>query len=146
MVDERGAPAPEVAIDQPVFVDVEYWNLSEDATFRPSVNLHFFNGEGVCLFVTWDENNAAWKARARGRELVRTRVRVPGNFLAEGSVFILAGISSLNPTLVHVRVEDAVAFHVLDTSEGEGVRSGYGGDWPGVVRPLLEWEASGESL
>ena len=146
VVKGSGEPAPEVGVSEPVMVDVEYWNLSEDKSFRPSVNLHFFNAEGVCLFVTWDQNNPAWKQRDRGRELVQTRVLIPGNFLAEGSVFILAGISSLNPTLVHVRVEDAVAFHVLDPSQGDGVRSGYGGDWPGVVRPMLEWEATGEPL
>jgi len=143
---ENGETAPEVGIDEPVLVDVEYWNRSEDPSFRPSVNLHFFNSEGTCLYVTWDENNPAWKARPRGRELVRTRVRVPGNFLAEGGTFILAGISSLNPTVVHVRVEDAVAFHVIDASRGDGVRSDYGADWPGVIRPMLTWQATGEPL
>jgi lipopolysaccharide transport system ATP-binding protein len=65
---------------------------------------------------------------------------VPGNLLAEGGVFILAAIVSYTPSSVHALVEDAAAFHVLDTSTGDGARGTWTGDFPGLVRPKLEWE------
>lgn len=141
-----GEPASEVSVGEDVFVVVDYLNLCPDPDFRPSVSLHFYNAEGVCLFATWDANNLAWWARPRGREAVQTRCRIPRNLLAEGGVSLAVGVSSLEPTLVHLYEEDVVAFHVLDPSDGEGVRGDYVGDWPGVLRPMLEWEAAGEPL
>ena len=34
---------------------------------------------------------------------------------------------------------EAVSFVVVDRSDGQGVRGPYAGDWPGVVRPMLDW-------
>jgi hypothetical protein len=41
-----------IDIREPVFVEVDYWNLSDDPQFRPSANFHFFNAEGTYLFIT----------------------------------------------------------------------------------------------
>jgi lipopolysaccharide transport system ATP-binding protein len=142
VINERGELAPEVDIRQPIVVEVDYWNLSSDPDFRPYVNLHFFNAEGVCLFVSMDANNTSWRKRRGTNSLVTTRCHIPGNYLAEGTMFVTTAISSLNPTTVHVYVDDAVAAHISDPSEGDGVRGEWTGDWPGVVRPLLEWEAT----
>jgi lipopolysaccharide transport system ATP-binding protein len=60
-------------------------------------------------------------------------------------VFVLAGVVSYQPLTVHAVEPDAVAFHVLDPSQGDGVRGTYVGDFPGVVRPMLEWEQWRES-
>jgi len=107
---------------------------------RPSVNLHFYNDEGVCLFISNDFNNPAWKAAPRKQGLVRSTCRIPGNFLAEGRITVLVAVSSYNPTAVHAMERDAVAFHIIDRSEGDGVRGPYAGEWPGAVRPMLEWK------
>jgi lipopolysaccharide transport system ATP-binding protein len=128
-----------------VVVEVAYWNLSDSEDFRPSVNLHFSNAEGVALFTTWDANNMKWRNTPRGRQLVRTRCRIPAHFFAEGVVFITTNISSLQPTRIHLSVPDAVAIHVLETAFGNGVRGEYTGDWPGAVRPLLDWEVRTET-
>ena len=96
------------------------------------------------MFAAMDADNPAWRTRPRGKELVQTSCRVPGDFLAEGSVFVGTNISS-KPHERHVQVDDAVAFQVLDTNRELGLRGDWAGDWPGVVRPMLEWEAVGRS-
>ena len=144
VVDADGKPTPEVDIREPVFVEVDYWNRSDDAEFRPSVNLHFFDGQGTYLFISGDHNDLAWRNRPRRAGLVRTRCCVPGNFFAEGGIFITAAVSSFEPTVVHAIENDAVAFHVMDPSEGDGVRGEWAGDLPGVVRPMLEWQVTEE--
>jgi lipopolysaccharide transport system ATP-binding protein len=57
VVNASGKPAPEIDIREPVFVEVDYWNLSEDPGFRPYANLHFFTADGTYLFTvtttTW---------------------------------------------------------------------------------------------
>ena len=86
-----------------------------------------------------DFNNPEWKNRERSRGLVRATCWIPGNFLAEGRLIVWAAVSTYNPTVVHAQEQDAVAFHVVDRSAGDGVRGEYVGDWPGVVRPMLRW-------
>jgi lipopolysaccharide transport system ATP-binding protein len=61
-------------------------------------------------------------------------------------VFVNAAVSSLEPTVVHARENDAVAFQVIDNSAGDGARGDWVNDFPGVVRPLLVWEIDEETL
>ena len=39
-------------------------------------------------------------------------------------------------------VDHAVAFQVLDPGEGDTSRGYYGGQWPGPVRPALDWSTA----
>jgi lipopolysaccharide transport system ATP-binding protein len=146
IVNEFGKPVPEINIHDQLFVDVAYWNLCDEEAFRPSVTLRFFNSEGTLLFITWDANDSTWRKRPRRKELVYARCCIPGNFFAEGGVFISVDVTSLDPTLVHASVDDAVAVQVLDSSQGDGVRGEWTGEWPGLVRPMLEWNVMGQQI
>lgn len=138
----RGAIADEVDIREPIQIAVEYSRISEDPTQRPSVNLHLWNEQGVCLFVTNDFSANDWIETVAAPGRVRSVCRIPGNFMAEGRVFVHAAITSYNPTIVHVHERDAISFLVVDRSTGDGVRGEYGGDWQGVVRPMLDWNVT----
>jgi lipopolysaccharide transport system ATP-binding protein len=138
VVPSHGGRADEVDIREPIDVEVEYWSKNP-AGLRPSVHLHFYNDEGVCLFATNDWNDRAWWERPRQPGVVRATCRIPGNFLAEGRVTVMAGVSTYNPTVTHARERDAIAFQVVDRTEGDGVRGVYANEWPGVVRPMLDW-------
>ena len=65
---------------------------------------------------------------------------VPGNFLAEGTIFVTAAISTYLPFEVHLQERDAVAFSVIDSLEGDSMRGDYAGILPGIVRPAMDWE------
>ncbi|MBI4575120.1 MAG: ABC transporter ATP-binding protein [Planctomycetes bacterium] len=143
VVDRDRAVREGVDIREPVGVQVEYWNLG--GGHRPMVNLHFFNEDGVNLFVSVDGVNQAWReSQPRPEGLVRSTCWVPGNFLSEGRVYVMAAVSSFNPTRVHAMERDAVAFQVVDRSEGDGARAECANYVPGVIRPLLEWEVEFE--
>jgi len=133
-----GGPAEEIDIRLPIDIEVEYWTEAP-GNLRPSVNLHFYNDEGVCLFVNNDWNDRKWWSALRQPGLVRAVCHIPGNFLAEGRVVVTAVVSTYNPTIVHATEPEAVAFVVVDRSEGDGVRGVYANEFPGVVRPMLEW-------
>jgi lipopolysaccharide transport system ATP-binding protein len=139
VVNEHGELTPEVDVRQPIFLEVRYRQMRDDPSFRPIVSLEFSNAEGTLLFVS-HANRESWQSGMRRGAAVRARCKIPGNFLAEGGVFVLAAIVSYQPPTVHAVEGDAVAFHVMDRSEGDGVRGTYSGDFPGAVRPLLEWE------
>jgi lipopolysaccharide transport system ATP-binding protein len=138
VLDEAGRPAPEIDIRRPVRIEVEYWNLRPDT--QPHVSLHFFNESGTCMFASNDFVADAWKAGLRSQGLVRSTCRIPGNFLTEGLVTVLAAVSThRGAATAHAIERDAVAFTVVDHTTGDGVRGPYAGPWPGVVRPLLNW-------
>jgi lipopolysaccharide transport system ATP-binding protein len=141
IVDSQGSVVGSVDIRNPVFVEIEYWNYQ--SKLRPTVILHVRNADGTCLFATNDFANRAWSGTARVPSLVRARCTIPGNFLAEGQHTLLVAIGTYNPNIVHAREDNAVSFLVIDRSQSDGVRGDYtGARWPGVVRPLLDWQVS----
>jgi lipopolysaccharide transport system ATP-binding protein len=139
VVTRSGVAAEEIDVREPVDVEVEYW-CRDPSGLQPSTNLHFYNDDGVCLFVNNDWNDLGFWTRPRERNvIVRSICRIPGNFLAEGRVIVTVAVSSFNPLVVHALERDAVAFHMVDRSDGDGVRGDFTHEWPGVVRPMLQW-------
>jgi lipopolysaccharide transport system ATP-binding protein len=141
--DGQGRIVEAVDIRQPFQIEVEYWNLQ--SKLRPSVLLKFLNEDGVCLFQSNDFNDLQWRRARREPGLVRCVCRLPGNFFSEGRIFVTAGISTYNPNALHAFERDAVAFQVFDRSQGDGSRGEYVGEWPGVIRPMLNWEVTVEA-
>ncbi len=125
-------------IRSPLFVEVQYWNLREG--IRPTAIIHFVNEQGITLFASNDWNNRDWWETPRSKSVVTAICKVPGNFLAEGTIFLLVAVNSYNPDVNHVLERDIIAFQVVERGTGDSVRGEYAGDdWPGVVRPMLEW-------
>jgi homopolymeric O-antigen transport system ATP-binding protein len=137
-----GTPGHDVDITEPVNIEVVYESAAPGA-LRPYVSLHFFNENGVMLFASNDYNDRRWWAAPRKPGTVRAVCRIPGNFLAEGRVNVSTYIATLDPLVNHATEVDAVSFQVVDRSTGEGTRGPYAGDWPGAVRPYLEWRVGG---
>jgi lipopolysaccharide transport system ATP-binding protein len=133
-----GGSPEEIDIRSPIDIEVEYRSESPGA-LRPFANLHLYNDDGVCLFITSDMANREWWTTPRQPGIVRSTVRIPGNFLAEGRVIVTVAVSTINPTTIHAIERDAVAFQVVDRSEGDGVRGEFVNDFPGVIRPMLDW-------
>jgi lipopolysaccharide transport system ATP-binding protein len=65
-------------------------------------------------------------------------VRIPGNLLSEGTLFVTAGLTSEGSTEQFYE-SDAVAFQVVDSLDGDSARGDYAGQMYGVVRPMLQW-------
>ncbi|MGE0882722.1 MAG: ABC transporter ATP-binding protein [Blastocatellales bacterium] len=133
----QGKVAEAIDICQPFQIEVKYRNLQQ--VLRPTVFLQFRNEDGVLLFQTNDYNNRRWWQLRREPGPVHVVCHIPGNFFAEGRIFVTAGIGTYNPNVLHALEHDAVAFQVFDRSEGIGVRGDYVGEWPGVLRPMLQW-------
>jgi lipopolysaccharide transport system ATP-binding protein len=140
-----GEPADEVDIRQPIEVQVRY-DSEDPGDNRPSVGLHFYNDEGICLFATHDWNDRRARATAGRPAIVTSTCRIPGNFFAEGRVVVTVSVATVNPLVNHAVERDAVAFLVVDRTEGDGVRGEYANEWPGVVRPMLDWRVDRQPL
>ena len=140
--DHAGTITETLSIQRPITIEIEYVNLQSKV--RPTAVIHLINEDGTCLFATNDYNNLEWWKTPRQPGVVRSRCRIPANFLAEGRMFVLAAVCSYAPDRVHALERDAISFEVVDTTTGEGVRGPWTGGWPGVLRPMLQWDVACE--
>ena len=81
----------------------------------------------------------AWRRRPRPVGRYVSTGWIPGNFLAEGTVFVDIAIIAIEPTISQVFEQSIVGFQVVDSMDGDTHRGDWAGPQPGVVRPLLEW-------
>ncbi|MGE3818184.1 MAG: ABC transporter ATP-binding protein [Isosphaeraceae bacterium] len=133
---EDGRVVASIDIRNPVGIEMEYEVRIPGHVLVP--NLHFHNEEGVCVFVT-QELEPEWRGRPRPAGRYVSTAWVPGNFLSEGTLVVGAAISTMTSLRVHFFERDAVAFQVVDSTDGDSARGDYAGRVPGVVRPLLRW-------
>jgi lipopolysaccharide transport system ATP-binding protein len=102
-------------------------------------NFHAFTEDGTYAFVLHDLD-PKWRKRPRPQGVYRSRVEIPGNYLSEGTMIVGVAISTHDRFTVHVYERDAIAFRVVDSTDGDTARGDYAGHMPGVVRPALRWE------
>jgi lipopolysaccharide transport system ATP-binding protein len=133
---EDGVITEAIDIRRPFRIDIEYQVLKSGYVLVPSYR--FFNEEGIHLFTTLD-SDPAWRLRPRPEGHYVSTAWIPGNLLAEGTLFVGALVNTFNPPIVHVHEPDAVAFQVIDSLEGDAARGDYAGQMRGVMRPLLQW-------
>jgi lipopolysaccharide transport system ATP-binding protein len=137
VLDQAGVPATVFNILDHFTIEVDYFSSLIGP--RPTAILQIFNEDGTCLFSSNEFNSPQWRAKASAPGVVRARCRVPGNLMAEGGYYVLVAVGSYNPNVVYCLERDALAFQIVDRSGGAGVRGEYVGEWPGVMRPMLEW-------
>ncbi|MDH4230748.1 MAG: ABC transporter ATP-binding protein [Nitrospirota bacterium] len=133
---EEGRIAESFDIRYPVLVEMEYDVLREGYVLMP--NFNFYNEDGIYVFKALDQD-MEWRKRKRPKGRYVSATRIPGNFLAEGMLFVTAALTSINPTVNQYHERDAVAFQIIDSTEGDSVRGDFVGRMPGVVRPYLRW-------
>jgi lipopolysaccharide transport system ATP-binding protein len=134
---EDGSMSTSIDIRRDVSIEIDYEVMQPGKIIVPSVQLN--NEQGTCIFVSHDWDSG-WRNRAREAGRYKSSVTVPGNTLAEGTIFVTAGAATYQPHEVHFNERDAVTFNVIDSSEGDGARGDFTGPMPGVVRPVLEWK------
>jgi len=135
--NEAGETVSSIDIRRPVVVEMTYDVLRNGKVLVP--NIHFYNEQGVCIFVSHDWNSR-FRTEPRLSGTYVSKIRVPGNFLAEGTIFVTAAISTYLPFEVHLQERDTIAFSVIDSLDGDSMRGDYAGLLPGIVRPNLDWE------
>jgi lipopolysaccharide transport system ATP-binding protein len=129
--------AESVDIRNPVDVEMVFQVLKAGHVLLP--HFYFHNEEGVRLFTTLDQDDQ-WRGLSRPAGRYTSTVRIPGNLLSEGLVYVSPALLTLHPQALQFREREVIAFHVIDTLEGDSARGEWANNLPGVVRPLLKWE------
>ena len=131
-----GETAEVVDIRSRFGIDIDYEVLAPGHQLL--VRFALRNESGDILFVSFDQN-AEWRSRPRPPGRYLSTAWIPGNLLAEGMHYVSSFITTIKPETQQVGEYSIVAFHVVDTLEGDSARGGIGRQMPGAVRPLLEW-------
>jgi lipopolysaccharide transport system ATP-binding protein len=144
VVDSRDAVCEHQHVGEPIYVEVEYWNLQ--TALKPVVSLHFLDDQDNLLVVSNDFSNEQWWDTPRSVGRVKAICAVPGYLFAEGRVMIRVAICTYSPDVIHVLTDKVVGFRVVDRTADEGSRGVYGQRWPGLVRPRLSWRIESTTL
>jgi len=130
-----GKPALEADIREPFRVTLRYRIMTHlDGPTVP--NVHFYRPDGTCAFVALPEG-----ARNLGPGEYRATVIIPGRFLNEGMYSIRISLTTFFGThhKTHLALPSALMINIRDPRDGTTGRYGYGGQFPGAVRPRFEW-------
>jgi lipopolysaccharide transport system ATP-binding protein len=100
---------------------------------------HFLNEEGTHVFSA-NDTDPVWRQRPRPPGRYVSTAWIPGNFLAEGMLFVDATLTTLSPNIHQFAERQVVMFQVVDTMEGNAARGDWAGCMNGAVRPLLQWQ------
>ena len=101
-----------------------------------------WNQEGTVICMAIDQDQE-WRSRARAPGRYISTGTIPGNFLPEGMLTVSTSLWALEPSRSREYfVPDVLAFHVVDSTEGDSSRGSWLGDLPPVIRPSLDWTTS----
>lgn len=143
LCDENGDTIPEVDIREKFGIEITWEVLEEGLTLEHHLSL--CNAENQVLFISLDLDEV-WRGKKRQKGKYVSTAWVPGNLLAEGMLYLHLILMARENLRQQYSVESAIGFRVVDSFEGDSARGDYGGDYYGVVRPLLEWTTDFEPL
>lgn len=125
-----------ITVHTSLLLEFEYWNF--DPTAHLSVSLGLYNAHDILIFDIASPFEPEWQQNPSAAGLLRTVCHIPGDFLNDGLHRIDLVISRNHIPVI--KESEALLFQVQDGSVAE--RGGWYGKWPGVIRPMFEWETN----
>lgn len=118
-------------------ISMDYEVMKDDIAFTHGINV--FNQEQVNIFNSHDVTTGKEDRRKKKGRYTAT-VWIPGNLLPEGIFSISVAIFLPNPLDVLIHEQNKLSFEMYTDFSKLSARGNYADDFPGVVRPLLNWE------
>ncbi len=119
-------------------VTLEYEVLKDDAMFTHGINL--FNQENTHIFSSHDVTSAI-RIEKRKKGNYRATAWIPGNLLPEGIFSLSVALFLPNPLDILVQEHEALSFEIFTDFSKLSARGNYAEDFPGIIRPLIQWDA-----
>lgn len=137
IVDINFISKDEFLINEKIGIEIIYHVLKGNHILWLGCNLH--NTDGINVFDTHSVSSEYY-INPHNEGVYKAIVWIPQNFLAEGTFIISVAIFNHKEHVVHLHEKEIVLFNVVEdlnslTSRGYSVE-----DFPGVVRPMLNWE------
>jgi lipopolysaccharide transport system ATP-binding protein len=117
-------------------ISMEY-EVTRETVFTHGLNI--FNQENVNIFNSHDVERAI-RPEKKAAGTYRATAWIPGNLLPEGIFSASLALFLPNPVDIFIHVHQALSFEVFTDFAKPSARGNYADDFPGLVRPLLQWE------
>ena len=123
----RGVYGEVIDVATEFVIEIEYWQL--EPADLVTISVFVCRDDGLIIF-----NTGTLRPAARAAGLYRETGVVPANLMNDGFYSINVDIV-YGQTCVY-RHASVLAFNIADNPE---LRAGWYGEWPGAVRPILDW-------
>lgn len=132
-------PSADVSIEEPIHIEIEFWNLQPGTELSTSIQLLDKMGVEVLSSANFPSASLTrdeWFDKPYPAGLFKSSCTIPGHFLNEGlysvSVLVFNRVSH-----VELNAKEVIRFNVQDTGS---MGAEWRGRWAGVVRPRLAWQ------
>ncbi|HEX7903832.1 MAG TPA: ABC transporter ATP-binding protein [Chitinophagaceae bacterium] len=120
-------------------VTLEYEVLKDEAVFTHGINL--FNQENVNIFNSHDVTSLL-KDQKRKKGSYKATGWIPGNLLPEGIFMISVALFATHPIDILIHEHEVLSFEIFTDFSKPSARGNYTDKFPGLVRPLIHWDAA----
>lgn len=134
--DDQGTVRSRFDTTEKVGISLEYEVTRDDVRFTHGINL--YNQENVNVFNAHDVVNSAAVPKKKGK--YTATAWIPGNLLPEGIFSTGVALFLPNPVDILIHEQRVISFEMYTDFSKPNARGHYAADFPGVVRPLLQWE------
>jgi lipopolysaccharide transport system ATP-binding protein len=135
--DESGLTRSRFDTTEKVGISMEYEVKKDEVSFTHGINV--FNQENVNIFNSHDVTSSPGNQKRKKGRYIST-AWIPGNLLPEGIFSISAAIFLPNPLDVLIHQHTIISFETYTDFSKLSARGNYSDDFPGVIRPLLQWD------
>ncbi|MFT3932727.1 MAG: ABC transporter ATP-binding protein [Chitinophagaceae bacterium] len=142
VVDKSGKIKESFFIDEEVGIRMEYTVLEDKVILWQGHNI--YNSEGTNVFDTHDVSSPYYNMpHPKGN--YSSIVWIPSNLLAEGTYIVSSAIFNHIQHRIHFHEKDAIIFTIIERYNGKTARGVSSEQFPGIIRPLLNWEINNRS-
>ena len=136
--DTSGVLSSKFETTEKVGVTMEYTVLREGVRFTHSLNL--FNQENIHIFSSHDVTST-FNDKARTIGKYKATAWLPDNLLPEGFFSLSIALFIPSPLDIYVAEDHVLTFETFTNFTKLSARGNYTDEFPGIVRPLIQWEA-----
>jgi len=126
-------------ITEKIGITVNYEIIEEGHTFIHGAN--FYNSEEINIFNSHDVTSKD-RNEKRKKGSYKATMWIPENLFSEGLISISIAFFKPNPYELFIYLEKIIFINIVDEMKGDSARGYYANDFPGFVRPLLNWETN----
>jgi len=124
-------------VNEDIYLKMKYRVKQPHHVLWLGYNIH--NESGVNVFDTHSVDTVEYR-EAHGVGDYEAITIIPGHLLNTGAYFVSAAIFNHLQHVIHFHHKDILLFHVHDVLDTDTARGMSPSEFPGIVRPLLQWK------
>ncbi len=143
IIDENGQQKSSFGVTEKVGITMKFKVLEGDHELWLGYNIN--NDEGVKIFDTHNVSSPSYNQVYEIGEYTAT-AWIAENFLNTGRYFVGCAVFNHLKQAIHFHEKESAFFSIYDVFDAPTARGLSPGDFPGIVRPLLNWDVNKISL